>query len=327
MGDATERPLADDAVVHRMDGASVANLTLQDRDTAIEPPGLSVLAGGTPAEAATQMRRALHMIERWGSGRPIMVASATVGEVRSAGFDVIPWPTRRLSNHARIVHPDGADGFAADDLIRLSRIFHEIECQTMSVDIPPKSLLLTDSSGTTLGRVVDVLSDDRGIGGRLEAEQTFNQFRPLFEQWEHAAENQQLVAVDELDGRIEALGLMLNDNGVSVPLADVHVLSGDRFFAVPAVRKPPAATPDDDPLAKIAGRRTRVTRWVAYGPLAVAVELEAIIPDGDPSEPCCAPSVLSLLKDVRRHAEAGDVAWLRRHGRVYRAVDATADAA
>jgi hypothetical protein len=54
----------------------------------------------------------------------------------------------------------------------------------------------------------------------------------------------------------------------------------------------------------------------------VAVEVEAVIPDADPGEPCYESEVVELLREVEPRANAGDVAWLLRHGKVYEAVDA-----
>ena len=54
----------------------------------------------------------------------------------------------------------------------------------------------------------------------------------------------------------------------------------------------------------------------------VVVQVEAVIPDADPSEPCFEPHVVKLLKDVETHARNGDVEWLKQHGKVYAAVEA-----
>jgi hypothetical protein len=54
----------------------------------------------------------------------------------------------------------------------------------------------------------------------------------------------------------------------------------------------------------------------------VVVEVEAVIPDADPREPCYEPETVELLREVELRARRGDVAWLRQHGKVYAAVDA-----
>ena len=53
----------------------------------------------------------------------------------------------------------------------------------------------------------------------------------------------------------------------------------------------------------------------------VAVEVEAVIPEDDPSEPCYEAETVQLLRDVAEHAEHGDIEWLRQHGRVYHALE------
>ncbi len=72
----------------------------------------------------------------------------------------------------------------------------------------------------------------------------------------------------------------------------------------------------------IPGKRERRERWVHTKAFVVAVPVEAVIPDEDPSEACYEPHTVELLREVERRANLGDVEWLKRHGRVYRAVDA-----
>ena len=52
------------------------------------------------------------------------------------------------------------------------------------------------------------------------------------------------------------------------------------------------------------------------------VEVDAVIPDEDPSEACFEPDVVKFIRDVHDHATAGDVEWLKRHGKVYEAIEA-----
>jgi hypothetical protein len=71
-----------------------------------------------------------------------------------------------------------------------------------------------------------------------------------------------------------------------------------------------------------AGKRLRQTQFVQTDRYVVAVEVELVVPDGDPSEPCFEPETLRFLREVTERAERGDIEWLRRHGRVYEALDA-----
>jgi hypothetical protein len=73
------------------------------------------------------------------------------------------------------------------------------------------------------------------------------------------------------------------------------------------------------------GERVKQTRFVQTDRYVVAVEVELVIPDADPTEPCFEPETLRFLREVTERAvrgERGDLEWLRRHGRVYEAVDA-----
>jgi hypothetical protein len=72
----------------------------------------------------------------------------------------------------------------------------------------------------------------------------------------------------------------------------------------------------------IPGKRVRRTRLVRTDQFVVAVEVEAVIPDADPSEPCFEPQVVELLREVEARAKSGDVEWLKRNGKLYAAVEA-----
>lgn len=114
-------PLADDVVVHRVGGASVPTLRLKPGEVLLAPPGLSVLLGGTPQEAADTMRTV------FGSRKWMRLASevgtATVAAIRAVGFDVIVTPTPNLPTHGRVVHPAGAAGFTDANLALLAGVF------------------------------------------------------------------------------------------------------------------------------------------------------------------------------------------------------------
>lgn len=73
---------------------------------------------------------------------------------------------------------------------------------------------------------------------------------------------------------------------------------------------------------RIQGKRIKRTRLIQAEKYVVAVEVEMVIPVDDPSEPCYESETVQLLRQIKEHADRGDVAWLSRHGKVYAAVDA-----
>ncbi|MFM7844652.1 MAG: hypothetical protein ACKOBW_04480 [Planctomycetota bacterium] len=73
---------------------------------------------------------------------------------------------------------------------------------------------------------------------------------------------------------------------------------------------------------RISGKRIKRTKLVQSEKYVVAVEIEMVIPDEDPSEPCLEPAVVEFLKQVKIHADQGDIAWLNQHGKVYEAKEA-----
>jgi hypothetical protein len=73
---------------------------------------------------------------------------------------------------------------------------------------------------------------------------------------------------------------------------------------------------------RIPGQRIKRTRLIQADKYVVAVDVEMVIPVDDPSEPCYESETIQLLKDVKEHADRGDLAWLSKHGKVYAAVEA-----
>jgi len=72
---------------------------------------------------------------------------------------------------------------------------------------------------------------------------------------------------------------------------------------------------------RIEGKRIKRTRLIQKGRFVVAVEVEMVIPSGDPSEPCYEAEAVDLLRQVAEHADRGDLDWLRQHGKVYELVE------
>lgn len=61
----------------------------------------------------------------------------------------------------------------------------------------------------------------------------------------------------------------------------------------------------------------KVPKWVHADSCVVHVEVDAIIPADDPTEPCLEPGVLRWLDHLQTLADAGDVDELGKHGTVY----------
>lgn len=73
---------------------------------------------------------------------------------------------------------------------------------------------------------------------------------------------------------------------------------------------------------RVSGERIKRTRLIHTEKYVVAVEVEMVVPPDDPSEPCYEAETVQLLREVKEAAERGDLAWLRKHGKVYAAVGA-----
>ncbi len=72
---------------------------------------------------------------------------------------------------------------------------------------------------------------------------------------------------------------------------------------------------------RIAGERIKKTRLIQTDKYVVAVDVEMVIPPDDPSEPCYESETVQFLRDVKEHAERGDLEWLNRRGKVYTALE------
>jgi hypothetical protein len=73
---------------------------------------------------------------------------------------------------------------------------------------------------------------------------------------------------------------------------------------------------------RIPGERIKRTRLIQTENYVVAVNVEMVIPIDDPSEPCYEAETVQLLREIKEHAERGDVAWLTTKGKVYAVVEA-----
>jgi len=111
-----------DTVVHRIGGGAPDNLKLSIIDATLEPPGISVLLGGTPQAAVHQMRTAFPRSRKWHEAT-LTVGVTTAAAIRQTGFEVVPDPTARFPNHARLIHPDGVAGFNETNLVMLALVF------------------------------------------------------------------------------------------------------------------------------------------------------------------------------------------------------------
>jgi len=65
------------------------------------------------------------------------------------------------------------------------------------------------------------------------------------------------------------------------------------------------------------GKRTKIEQWIHAPACVVRVEVEAVVPDADPSEPCLEPQTLRFLDELQRKADQGLVKELSEVGDVY----------
>jgi hypothetical protein len=112
----------DDEAAHRIGGGDASNLTLRPAEEKLDPPGFSVLIGGTPEQAAADFRRVFGARSTLGR-LACVVGTAEIRAIRAIGFDVIAVPTNNFPNHGRVIHPCGAAGFKPENLQKLATVF------------------------------------------------------------------------------------------------------------------------------------------------------------------------------------------------------------
>lgn len=65
------------------------------------------------------------------------------------------------------------------------------------------------------------------------------------------------------------------------------------------------------------GKRIKLEQWIHAPACVVRVEVDAIIPDDDPSEPCLEPPTIRFLDDLQTKADQGQITELEKVGDVY----------
>lgn len=65
------------------------------------------------------------------------------------------------------------------------------------------------------------------------------------------------------------------------------------------------------------GKHIRIPQWIHAGTCVVRVEVDAVIPEDDPTEPCLEPHTLRWLDELQSLADAGKVTELEKVGTVY----------
>ena len=68
---------------------------------------------------------------------------------------------------------------------------------------------------------------------------------------------------------------------------------------------------------QVKGLRTRVVRWIQGATCVVEVEVDALVPEADPSEPCLEPETVRWLDHLQDLADTDALDELERHGTVY----------
>ena len=107
---------------HRIGGGDANNLQLKPLEAKLQPPGISVLIGGTPQQAAADWRA---VFPRPGSSAKAQtVGTADLADIRTIGFDVVHLPAPSFPNHGRLIHPnENAMGFNTANLKALAQVF------------------------------------------------------------------------------------------------------------------------------------------------------------------------------------------------------------
>ena len=72
------------------------------------------------------MRQAFPNSHKWRESAQT-VGTTTAAAIHQAGFELVPDPTVRFPNHARLIHPSGVAGFTDTNLAQLTGVFRDTE--------------------------------------------------------------------------------------------------------------------------------------------------------------------------------------------------------
>lgn len=67
----------------------------------------------------------------------------------------------------------------------------------------------------------------------------------------------------------------------------------------------------------LTGEHTKVVKWIEGNLCVLRVEVDAIIPADDPSEPCLEPQIVRYLDRLQKLADEGCVGELEKYGDVF----------
>lgn len=73
---------------------------------------------------------------------------------------------------------------------------------------------------------------------------------------------------------------------------------------------------------RIPGKRIKERQLIEGGRYVVAVDVDLVYPDFDPSEPCYESETIELLREVADRAGRADLDWLSKRGTVFELVEA-----
>lgn len=72
---------------------------------------------------------------------------------------------------------------------------------------------------------------------------------------------------------------------------------------------------------RIPGQRIKRTRLIQAENYVIAVDVELVIPEDDPGEPCYESETVQLLREIKEHADRNDLTWLTGKGKIYASME------
>jgi hypothetical protein len=120
----------------RIGGGKASNLKIKNSEKGLSPPGISLFIGRNAQEVSllfktTILAQIASGAISQGRGLDLISQSSIVGQstlkgIMSSGFSVMPNPTAKFPNHARLVHPIGSEGFNLENRQTLSKQFVDV---------------------------------------------------------------------------------------------------------------------------------------------------------------------------------------------------------
>ena len=190
--------------VHRVGGGEASNLGLKPPEARLDPPGISVLIGGTPAETAAAFRRVFGRSPTWGGLQAPSVRQRSSKSQRSASmssrFRPATFPT-----HGRIIHPTGVGGVHPGEPGEALTGLHRHDGAVIMTE--PRKVDLIGPDDSTLAELLIADEEEGSFTGQVVGRASPSDVEKVLAWYDEVMQDQMLSYLDEAVAAVQRLEL------------------------------------------------------------------------------------------------------------------------